>query len=90
MTTFDLAAFRAQSRLFQLLDAPGQERLLALAREESHPADHTLMVEGEPGLSFYVVLEGAVSVVIAAPSGPKEVARLQAGAFVGEIAALMD
>lgn len=89
MASFDIATFRQQSKLFQLLDAAGQERLVALAREETFPDAHTLMNEGDAGHSFYVVLEGGLRVLIAGNAGPREVARLGPGAFVGEIAALM-
>jgi CRP-like cAMP-binding protein len=89
MAAFDIATFRQQSKLFQLLDAKGQERLIALAREEAFADGHTLMREGDSGQSFYVVLQGALQVLIDGNAGPREVARLGPGAFVGEIAALM-
>ena len=90
MASFDIETFRQQSKLFQLLDGSGQERLVALAREECFPDGHTLMREGDGGQSFYVVLIGALRVLIAGNAGPREVAQLGPGAFVGEIAALMN
>jgi len=89
MVGLDIATFKHQSKLFQLLDEKGQERLMALAREETFDDGATLMREGEGGLTFYVVLDGALRVLIDGASGPREVAKLGPGAFVGEIAALM-
>ena len=89
MTTLDLESFRQHSKLFQLLDEPGQERLLKVAVERAHADGDVLMKEGEGGETFFVVLEGHVRISIADLEGDKEVAKLGPGAFVGEIAALM-
>lgn len=88
---FDLAAFRKQSKLFELLDDAGQQRLLDIAHEESFDDGAVLMTEGESGVSFYVLLGGQVRVLIRGDGdSQKEVAKLGPGAFVGEIAALMN
>lgn len=86
----DLDAFRKHSKLFALLDEAGQQRLLDISHEEAFDDGKVLMTEGEGGESFYVLLRGTVSVCIDEGGGQqKEVAKLGAGAFVGEIAALM-
>jgi CRP-like cAMP-binding protein len=86
----DLEAFRKHSKLFALMNEAGQQRLLDISHEEAFADGAVLMNEGEGGESFYVLLKGAVRVLIDdRAGGQKEVAKLGAGAFVGEIAALM-
>lgn len=89
MTDLRPDALRAHSRLFGLLDAPGQRRLVAVAVEERVPAGRPVVVEGEFGDSFFLVLEGEMSVRIGGDDEAREVARLGPGAFFGEIAALL-
>jgi CRP-like cAMP-binding protein len=58
------------------------EAVAALAREDRMPAGSVLAVEGAPGESFYLLLEGQVEITRAG----EPVARLGAGEFLGEIA----
>jgi CRP-like cAMP-binding protein len=87
MADIDLQTLQQHSRLFSLLDEAGQKRILDSAQECSFADGEVLMTEGESGDVFYVVTDGAVRVLI--EDGTKEVALLNAGSFVGEIAALV-
>jgi len=70
--------------LFADLDERSLDAVGVLAREIEVPADHILMLEGEPGDAFYVIVEGTIRVERAGG-----VARsMTAGGFLGEIALL--
>jgi len=70
--------------LFADLDERSLDAVGVLAREIEVPADHVLMLEGEPGDAFYVIAEGTIRVERAGG-----VARsMTAGGFLGEIALL--
>lgn len=77
------------SKLFGLLDEPGRKRLVAVAVEQHFPPGHAVVVEGDFGDSFFLVLDGALSVRIGGIDATREVARLGPSAFFGEIAALL-
>ena len=83
------SALAAQSKLFALLDAPGQQRLLAVGQREDVDAGDIVVREGELGQTFYLVLDGVLAVRIAQRGASREVAVLQAGAFFGEMGALV-
>ncbi|HEX8025763.1 MAG TPA: cyclic nucleotide-binding domain-containing protein [Candidatus Limnocylindrales bacterium] len=70
--------------LFADLDARSLDAVGVLAREVSEPAGTSLMVEGEPGDAFYVIVEGTVRVERAGGT----VRSMSAGGFLGEIALL--
>jgi CRP-like cAMP-binding protein len=89
MADLEPGALRNHSKLFALLDEAGQKRLIAVAQEERHPLGTAIVNEGEFGDSFYVVIEGELSVRIGGIDAKREVARLGPGAFFGEIAALL-
>lgn len=89
MTDLRPDALRAHSRLFALLDEAGQRRLVAVAVEERVPEGKAVVTEGEFGDSFFLVLDGEMSVRIGGVDLTREVARLGPGAFFGEIAALL-
>lgn len=82
-------ALQTHSKLFGLLDEPGRKRLMAVAVEERFPAGHAVVSEGDFGDSFFLVLEGELSVRIGGIDATREVARLGPSAFFGEIAALL-
>lgn len=82
-------ALRSHSKLFGLLDDGGRRRLVAVAIDESFPAGHAVVREGEFGDSFFLVVEGTLSVRIGGIDATREVAKLAPGAFFGEIAALL-
>jgi CRP-like cAMP-binding protein len=89
MTELKPDALREHSKLFALLDDAGQRRLVAVAIEEQVGAGAVIVKEGEFGDSFFLVLEGEMSVRIGGVDMTREVARLAPGAFFGEIAALL-
>lgn len=80
---------RERSKLFSLLDEAGQKRLVAVAIEELIPGEQSVVKEGDFGDSFFLVLEGSMSVRIGGTDATREVAVLGPGAFFGEIAALL-
>jgi CRP-like cAMP-binding protein len=70
--------------LFADLDERSLDAVGVLAREIEVPEGHVLMVEGESGDAFYVIVEGTIHVQRAGG-----VARsMTAGGFLGEIALL--
>ena len=66
------------------LDQRSLEAIGVLAHEIDVPADHILMLEGEPGDRFYVIAEGTVRVERAGGT----VRSMTAGGYLGEIALL--
>jgi small-conductance mechanosensitive channel/CRP-like cAMP-binding protein len=60
--------------------------LAAAGRREFCPADETVVRQGDPGHSFYVILDGTVSVDVKGASGEEtRVARLSRGDYFGEM-----
>jgi CRP-like cAMP-binding protein len=88
-TTPELEKFRAQSKLFGLLDEAGQRRLMAVAQTQTHPAGGVAVKQGDEGQAFFIVTDGTLEVVVEEDGKPRTVATLERGAFFGEIAALL-
>ena len=88
-TTPELERFRAQSKLFGLLDEAGQRRLMAVAKTEQVPAGGVVVKQGDAGTAFFIVTEGALDVLVEDDGKQLAIARLEKGAFFGEIAALL-
>jgi ATP-binding cassette subfamily B protein len=58
---------------------------------ERYPADRRVIVQGDPGNRFYIIVRGKVDVVVQGPEGSEErIAVLQDGDYFGEIALLED
>ena len=70
--------------LFADLDDRSLQAVAILAREVRFPAGATLMLEGEIGDEFYVILDGTVRI----DRGTRAIRSLTAGGFLGEIALL--
>jgi CRP/FNR family transcriptional regulator, cyclic AMP receptor protein len=68
--------------LFADLDERSLQAVAILAHEVAHTAGDVLMVEGESGDAFYVIVDGTVRIA----QGDRTVRSLTAGGFLGEIA----
>jgi CRP-like cAMP-binding protein len=68
--------------LFADLDERSIQAVAVLAHEASFKANEVLMLEGEPGDAFYVIVDGTVRV----EHGDHTVRSMTAGGFLGEIA----
>jgi CRP-like cAMP-binding protein len=68
--------------LFAGLDERSLQAVAVLAREIHRKAGEVLMLEGEPGDAFYVILDGTIRV----EHGDRTVRSMTAGGFLGEIA----
>ena len=68
--------------LFADLDERSLQAISLLAREVDAPAGEILMLEGEPGDAFYVIVEGTVRV----QKGERPIRSMTAGGFLGEVA----
>ena len=88
-TTPELEKFRAQSRLFGLLDDAGQLRLVAVALVEKHDVGGVVVTQGDPGDAFFIVSDGKLEVVFEEDGQSRTIASLERGAFFGEMAALL-
>lgn len=88
-STPELERFRAQSKLFGLLDEPGQLRLMAVALAEKHAIGAVVVKQGDAGDAFFVVTEGKLEVLVEEDGKTRPFATLERGAFFGEIAALL-
>jgi len=86
----DVDTFAKKSKLFELLDAPGRQRMMDAAEQASFKPGEVIMREDEPGAAMYVIQTGWVQVSVEALEGEKTVARLGPGAVFGEIAVVMD
>lgn len=78
-----VACLRAVSFLASL-PQPTLDRLARVSGRRSVPAGRALVIEGEPGNEFFVLIHGAVNV----QTGTEVVARLSAPASFGEVALL--
>ncbi len=90
MIRADLVRFKANSKLFSLMDDAGIDRMAAVATEANFKTGDAIIQEGERGNLFYLIVAGHVRVVADGLEGPKEVARLAPGQFFGEMAVLND
>lgn len=70
--------------LFADLDSQSLDAVSVLAREVDVPAGHILMLEGEPGDSFYVIADGTIHV----ERSGTPVRSMSTGGFLGEISLL--
>lgn len=68
--------------LFADLDERSLQAVAVFAHDATFKAGDVLMLEGEPGDAFYVIVEGTVRV----EHGDRTVRSMTAGGFVGEIA----
>jgi CRP-like cAMP-binding protein len=68
--------------LFADLDARSIQAVAVFAHEASFKANEVVMLEGEPGDAFYVIVDGTVRV----EHGDHTVRSMTAGGFLGEIA----
>jgi CRP-like cAMP-binding protein len=68
--------------LFADLDDRSLQAVAVLAREVTRKAGDVLMLEGEPGDDFYVILEGTIRIA----KGERTIRSMTAGGFLGEIA----
>lgn len=76
-----LAILRAVP-LFAGLDERTLQAVAILARETSAKAGEVLMLEGEPGEAFYVIVDGTVRI----EHGDRTIRSMTSGGFLGEIA----
>jgi CRP-like cAMP-binding protein len=85
-----LDRFAQSSKLLMLLDERGRERLSACAAVVGEPAGAVVVRQGEIGDAFYLIAAGELRVLVGEGRGhePREVARLGAGQFFGEMAVL--
>jgi hypothetical protein len=86
----DQETFAKQSKLFQLLDAAGRERMMTAAKAVSFEPGEVVVREGEDGAGMYVIKSGTVSVDVEALAGDQQVATLGPGSVFGEIAVIME
>jgi CRP-like cAMP-binding protein len=70
--------------LFADLDERSLQAVAILAHEVAFKAGEALMLEGEPGDAFYVIVEGTVRI----ERGKRTIRSMTAGGFLGEIALL--
>jgi CRP/FNR family cyclic AMP-dependent transcriptional regulator len=78
----DTVAILRRVPLFADLDERSLQAVAILAHEVSFKAGEVVMVEGEAGEAFYVILEGTVRI----EQGDRTVRSMTAGGFLGEIA----
>jgi CRP-like cAMP-binding protein len=84
-----LKRFQRDNRALQTLDDSGIGRLAALAENRNFGDGERIILQGDPGDGFYLLVEGQVKVTLE-EKGDKEVARIAAGGFFGEMAMLKD
>lgn len=70
--------------IFEELSTKELRSLANAAKEVTHPQGHVLAREGEPGVGFFLILEGDVSVAV----GGKSMRKMGPGDFFGEISLL--
>jgi CRP/FNR family transcriptional regulator, cyclic AMP receptor protein len=68
--------------LFADLDERDLQAVAVLAREQTRKAGEVLMLEGEPGDEFFVIVDGTIRI----ERGGRAIRSMTAGGFLGEIA----
>lgn len=68
--------------LFADLDERSLQAVAILAHEVAHAAGEVLMLEGEPGDQFLIIIDGTVRI----ERGDRTIRSLTAGGYLGEIA----
>ncbi len=78
--------------LFEGLDQKELRLLAKTCTERQYPAGAVLMQEGEAGAGLFILIEGKVHVTQSAGPGqpPRDIATLEAGEVIGEMALLDD
>lgn len=79
-----LVAFAKNSKLLSLVDRPDLFHLAEHAVVQEVAAGQVIVKQGDPGETFYLLVTGEVSIYVKEVG--KEVARLGAGSFFGEVA----
>ena len=69
---------------FSRLSRKGLEAIVKSATEKAFKTGERILGEGESGVGFYLILEGSAQVT----HGDKELAKLDAGNFFGELTVL--
>ena len=88
MSTADHAASIAEEfdrhRFFTRLSPAMRQRLAQCAEHVEFPADHPVLIEGEPANSMYAILKGRVAVGVRSPQrGLQVIDTLQRGDILG-------
>ena len=78
------SAFVESSHLFKSLDPDARRDLLQLAKLIELAPGELAPAPAESGDAFYLVRDGAASVLVPGKGGTVEIARLECGAFFGE------
>lgn len=78
----------ARVDLFAPLDRDERELLVAGLKAHSYASGEVILHQGDVGDSLYLIHRGAVTVSITSGPGEREVARLEAGDFFGEMSLL--
>ena len=77
--------------ILQPLDDRALEKIAGLFATEIHPAGRTLFQAGDRGDKFYILVRGAVDVLVPGASGGlNRLRRLEDGDYFGEMALLYD
>lgn len=80
---------REASKFFAEFPARALEELLDSTSVRSFATEETIVREGDPGLSLFLIEEGSVEVVTKDPAGhPLVLGRMGAGEFFGEVSVL--
>jgi CRP-like cAMP-binding protein len=80
--------FMTNSKLFNLLDEAGRQRLVGMAIPDQFEQGQEILKEGDTGESFYVLTTGKIRISAEGFDGDQHLADLGPGAVFGEIAAL--
>lgn len=86
----DIEQFVAQSHLFRELDEAGRARLLECGYVVEFDVGQTIIQQGDPGSTIYMLLTGSVAVHVDSGQSRVSLATLERGACVGEVSVLRD
>jgi small-conductance mechanosensitive channel/CRP-like cAMP-binding protein len=86
LTPDDMVSLLGQVQIFASLSEDERKQLAARGREAIYATGETVVRQGEPGASMFIVYSGQVKVTI--EPGNREVARTDPGGFFGEMSLL--
>ena len=84
----EMAAIIESSHLFKSLDDDGRRRMLESGYVVSYAKGETIIRQGAPGETLYIVLDGRVRIETESAAGPVHLAELGRGACIGEVSVL--
>ncbi len=85
LTTLEKVLHLRRVPLFSEMSGRELRQIAEIAAQESFPAQHLIFREGDPGSKLYLVVDGEVEIFLERQGARTLLAKVQPGAFFGEM-----